>query len=148
MSRRGQGRRGRPLGFKLSEESKRAISQSKKGQKHKNSTKEKISRSLIFYFRQQNPLSEEITNMYCRADDDELCEWINEVGEELDMSSDILTIKSLRNARRIEMGIGNNIDYVSHDITPELLILFKEECELLGKDVCEYFDEMGYWEED
>lgn len=144
MSRKNQGRRGRPLGFKLSEESKRAISESKRGQKHKNATKEKISRSLIIYFRNQNPLSEEITNMYCRADDDELCGWINEVSDELDMSDDILTIKTLRNARRIEMGIGNNIEFVSHEVTPELIILFKEECRILGKDIDEYFDEMGY----
>ena len=34
-------RRGRPLGFKLSEESKKAISESKKGQKH-NLRKRKI----------------------------------------------------------------------------------------------------------
>lgn len=141
---KGQGRRGRPLGFKLSDASKRAISESKRGQKHKRVTREKISRSLIFYFRQQNPLSEEITNMYCRADDDELCNWVNEVSDELDMSEDIMTIKTLRNARRIEMGFGNNIEYVSHDVTPELIILFKEECELQGKDLEEYFDELGY----
>lgn len=144
MSRKGQGRRGRPLGFKLSEESKRAISESKRGQKHKSRTKEKISRSLIIYFRNQNPLSEEITNMYCRADDDELCNWINEVSDELDMSDDILTIKTLRNARRIEMGIGSNIEFVSHEVTPELIVLFKEECRILGKDIDEYFDDLGY----
>jgi hypothetical protein len=38
--------RGRPLGFRLSETSKQAISDSKKGQHHSESTKEKISKAL------------------------------------------------------------------------------------------------------
>ena len=60
---------GRPLGFKLSEESKKAISESKKGQRHKQETKDKISRSLIIYFRKLNSLSEEIENPYFNYDD-------------------------------------------------------------------------------
>ena len=46
--------RGRPLGFRLSEESKRAISDSKKGQKHSELTKDKISKTLISYFKNIN----------------------------------------------------------------------------------------------
>ena len=37
--------KGRPIGYKLSEASKRAISESKKGQRHKESTKVKISKN-------------------------------------------------------------------------------------------------------
>ena len=140
---KGQGRRGRPLGFKLSEYSKRAISESKKGQRHKNETKDKISRSLLIYFKGKDPLSEELINMYCRADDDELCGWINNVSEDLDSLDDIMTIRSLRNALRIEMPVGNNIEYFSHDVNPEILVLFKEVCEELGKDPMEFFDELG-----
>jgi hypothetical protein len=139
-----QGRRGRPLGFKLSEESKRAISESKKGQKHKQETKEKISKSLIIHFRNKHPLSEELTNMYCRFDDDELCDWMTDNSEELDSYDDVLTLKTLRNARRIEISIGVNIEYFSHEITPELICLFKEACIEAGRDPDDYFDELGY----
>jgi len=141
---KGQGRRGRPLGFKLSEYSKRAISESKRGQRHRNETKDKISRSLLIYFRSKDPLSEELINMYCRVDDDVLCGWINDVSYELDSLDDVMTIRALRNARRIEMTAGHNIEYFSHEITPEMLVLFKEVCEELGKDPMEFFDELGY----
>ena len=124
------GKRGRPLGFKMSEASKMAIREAKRGQKHKESTKAKISRSLIVYFKKQNPLSEELINRYCRADDDETCEWINEVSEDLDNSEDIRTQKSMRNTRRIELTCGEFIEYYSHELTPEVITLFKEKCDI------------------
>jgi len=126
----GSGKRGRPLGFRLSEASKRAISMSKVGQRHRSETKDKISRSLILYFRKKNPLSEEITNKYCRFDDDATCQWINEVREELDASIGIMTEKALSNKNKIEITYGGNIEYFSHNITPELILLFKEYCEI------------------
>jgi len=123
-----QGRKGRPIGFKLSEASKRAISESKKGQKHKNSTKDKISRSLHNYFRNKNPWSEELVNTYCRTGDDNLCEWMCDASEDLDSFRDILTIKALYNKLHIEISYGNNIEEIfSHSLTPELLLMFKQE---------------------
>jgi len=130
----GSGKRGRPLGFRLSEASKRAISMSKVGQRHRSETKDKISRSLIIYFRKKNPLSEEITNRYCRFDDDVTCKWINEVREELDASIGIMTEKALSNKNKIEITYGGNIEYFSHNITPELILLFKEYCEMNDLD--------------
>lgn len=44
-------KRGRPLGHKLSEESKLKISESKTGQVHSRKTKRKISKSLLSYFK-------------------------------------------------------------------------------------------------
>ena len=136
------GRRGRPLGFKLSEESKRAISESKRGQRHREETKDKISKSLIVYFRKQNPLSEELINRYCRADDDAMCAWVSEVQEELDNSMEILTQKSMRNTRRIELTCGEYIEYFSHEMTPEVITLFKEKCDRDGVTPDEAFDEI------
>jgi len=123
----GQGRKGRPIGFRLSQASKRAISEAKKGQKHKETTKDKISRSLQNYFRAKNPLSEEIINMYCNVADDELCEWAASVSDELDECRDILTQKILNNKLRIELSYGDNIEEIfSHSMTPELLLMEKE----------------------
>ena len=142
MTGKGSGKRGRPLGFRLSELSKRYISQSKLGQRHKNSTKDKISKSLIMHFRRKNPLSEEIINKYCRIDDDVLCFWINEIQDDLNASLDILTERSLRSRTRVEINCGNNIEFFGHSITPELLLLFKEFCEENNLDREEYFDSL------
>ena len=146
MSDNSSGRRGRPLGFKLSEASKRAISESKRGQRHKQSTRDKISKSLIRFFRTQSPLSEELTNMYCDFEDgdNEVCRWMANNEENLDAIDDVMTLKSLRNANRIEITAGYTIEFFSHEITPELLILFIEACEELGVDPDELFDKMSY----
>lgn len=136
------GRRGRPLGFKLSEESKKAISEAKRGQRHKEATKDKISKSLIVHFKRQNPLSDELINRYCRSDDDRMCGWINDIREELDSCVDVLTQKTMRNTRRIELTCGDYIEYFSHDLTPEVITLFISYCEENGLDPEEHFDEM------
>lgn len=128
-----RGRKGRPIGFKLSEASKRAISEAKKGQRHKESTKDKISKSLQNYFRRKNPLSEELINTYCRINDDEMCQWICDVSEDLDEARDILTSKAMYNKLRIEISYGDNIEEIfSHSITPELLLMFKQEVGVSG----------------
>jgi hypothetical protein len=139
-------KRGRPLGFRLSEESKRAISESKKGQRHKQETKDKISRTLTIYFRNRSPLSEEIVNEYCRADDDELCGWATEVQVALDEIEDVRTERSMINSRKIEITYGQNIEYFSHEMTPETLILLKEFCnenKLNPDDVYALIDDGG-----
>lgn len=123
------GKRGRPLGFRMSEESKMAIRESKKGQRHKQRTKDKISRTLIIYFRNKNPLSEEIINEYCRFDDDFMCDWVTSVQDELDNIEDVRTERSMKNTRKTEISYGQNIEYFSHAMTPEVIMLFKEFCE-------------------
>jgi hypothetical protein len=137
------GRRGRPIGFRLSEASRRAISESKKGQKHKQETKNKISDSLILYFKKKNPLSEELTKMYCDESHPEVCEWMEDNKNELDRIDDVMTLKAVRNSNRIELVIGSNIEYFSHEVTPELLVLFLEQCDILDLDPSEYFDALG-----
>lgn len=134
--------RGRPLGFRLSEESKRAISESKKDQTHTQETKDKISRSLIIYFRKLNPLSEDIENQYCRADDDVTCGWVQSVRAELDSLEDVLTRKSMKSKRRVEISCGNNIEYFSHNLTPEVLVLFKEFCKINKLDMDQAYDDL------
>ena len=127
-------RRGRPLGFKLSAESKRAISESKKGQRHTQETKDKISRTLMLYFRKQHPISEEIIGRYCRVTDDELCRWAADVSEQLDSYDDIKTERAMDNIRRTEILYDQNIEYFSHNLTPEKILLIKEHCILNNID--------------
>ena len=141
MSKR---RRGRPLGFKLSEESKRAISESKKGQKHRQETKDKISRTLMLYFRRQHPVSQEIINRYCRSNNDEICNWANKVSEELDHFEDVKTERAMNNIRKTEIVYGQNIEYFSHELTPEVILILKEECIAKGIDASALFRGLGY----
>ncbi|MCK4526430.1 hypothetical protein KAW18_03595 [candidate division WOR-3 bacterium] len=143
MTGKGSGKRGRPLGFRLSDDSKRSISQSKLGQKHKEITKDKISRSLLMYFRRKNPLSEELIDRYYNIEDVVLCDWICKIQDTLDASMDILTERSMKNKTRIEIVCGHNIESFGHSITPELLVLFKEFCEENNLDVDEVFDSLN-----
>ena len=136
-------KRGRPLGFKLSEETKQAISRAKRNQKHTQETKDKISASLLEYFRRKSPLSEEMINTYCRCDDDSMCRWFIESKTEIDSSDDILTYRSLINANKIEISFGHDIERISHNITPELLVMFKEFCDERELNLDEVFDDMS-----
>ena len=133
MTGKGSGKRGRPLGFRLSESSKRAISVSKMGQRHKPETRDRISKSLLMYFRKKNPISEEITNRYCRFDDDELCDWVTDNQDELDSSANVLTEKAMSNKGKIEISCGSNIEFFSHSVTPEYIVIIKDLYEKNGK---------------
>jgi len=138
----GKNKRGRPIGFKLSEESKKAISEAKVGQKHSQETKDKISRSLILYFKKQHPLSDEIEKRYCSMDED-LQDWATSVRNKLNEITDVMTSRSMRVTRRIEMNCGNNIEYFGHNLTPEIILLFKEFCELNNLDPLDVLDKLG-----
>lgn len=121
-------RRGRPTGYKLSTDSKKAISEAKKGQRHSQETKDKISKTLIKYFRRKNPLSEEIINRYCRINDDELCDWLYDNSDNIDSYTDIRTDRNLSNINKTEIVYGHNIELFSHDLTPEVILIYKEYC--------------------
>ena len=135
-------KRGRPMGFKLSEASKRQISMSKTGQRHSQKTKDKISHTLLIYFKRKSPLSEEIINDYCRVDNDEVCEWVNDVQDELDNLDDVNTERIMHNTRKMELAFGNNIEYFGHGLTPEALMLFKEYCKEHDVEMYEIINEL------
>lgn len=135
-------KRGRPIGFKLSNETKKAISESKIGHKHSEETKNKISKSLIAYFRKKRPMSDEIINMYCRVGDDDMCDWIMSVRERLDSFEEIKTYRAVLTAEQYEGSCGSDIEILSHSMTPELLVLFKEYCEKNGLNMDVVFDEI------
>lgn len=135
-------RRGRPTGFRLSEESRKAISDSKRGQRHTQETKDKISRSLIIYFKKLNPLSDEIEKRYCKMDDFETCDWVQGARDDLNNLDDVRTDRSMRNTRRIELTCGHYIEFFGHEVTPEVIVLFKEFCKLRGLNPEEVYDNL------
>ena len=137
--------RGRPLGFKLSEESKRAISESKKGQRHSEATKEKISRTLISYFRNMYPLSAELYDQYFDEIESSPAnrEWFAKVSALFDETTDIYTERSLNSKRFREISIEYNISmednpYLNKVMSnPEDICELKEQCDKLGLNFAE-----------
>jgi len=132
--------RGRPLGFRLSEESKRAISDSKRGQKHSEITKDKISKTLISYFKSAYPLSTELYEQYKDeiASSSEVRKWFEDSSYLYDEAIDIYTERALNSKRFREISIEYNINmdenpYLCDVITnPETLCEIKEICTRLG----------------
>lgn len=104
--------RGRPLGFRLSDKSKRAISEAKTGQRHSEETKEKISRTLMAYFRNIHPLSKELYEEYKELIElnDEVKSWFNKISTDYDSTRTVFTEKSLNSKRLREVSIEYNID--------------------------------------
>lgn len=135
--------RGRPLGYKLSDLSRQAISDSKRGQRHSQETRDKISRTLLLYFKKLNPLSEEITNRYCRSNDDRSCDWMQGVRDQLDGFDDVITDRQMSNIRKTEIAYGQNIEAFFHEITPETVMLLKEVCVEQGLDFKALFRAYG-----
>lgn len=128
--------RGRPLGFRLTEESKRAISESKKGQKHSEETKRKISKTLMLYFKALHPLSKEFQEEYQDILDsnEAIQEWFELVKEELDTSEDILTERAINSKRLRELTIEYNME-IDHGeningftLDPNTLYELKDYC--------------------
>lgn len=132
--------RGRPLGFRLSEESKRAISESKKGQRHSEATKEKISRSLLQYFKLLYPLSKEFYDNYEELikNDKEVSEWFSAITEQLDSSENFVTEKSLNSKRQREISIELNIDMSDNNNVNAFTTNPEKMCEL--RMLCEKYN--------
>jgi hypothetical protein len=98
---------------------------------------------LHIYFRQKNPLSEEIINNYCKSEeDDNLYEWIFSVRDELDKINDVITDKVFRNKGRTEVTYGHDIECFGHSLTPEFILLFKEYCKLNNINLKKFLSEI------
>lgn len=132
--------RGRPLGFRLTEASKRAISESKKGQKHSEETKRKISKTLMMYFRTMHPISKEFIEEYgdILANNEDIMEWFEGIKDQLDDSEYVLTERALNSKRLRELAIEYNMEIVSGEnlngftLNPEVLLELKELCKENG----------------
>ena len=124
--------RGRPLGFRLSDASKQAISESKKGHRHSETTKDKISKTLMQYFRNMYPLSDELYLQYKNEIKNfpEVKEWFNNIREEYDATTDICTERSLNSKRYREISIDYNISVEENPHITQLLNSPEYICEL------------------
>lgn len=125
--------RGRPLGFKLSEETKDKIREKRIGRAHSEETKEKISRSLAAYFKSKDPLTDSLENDY-RYFPEEANEWISDNSLSINDIGDVFTNKRLTYVgQQVEICYGEFIQNFSHNVTPEFLVLLKEELCKLGR---------------
>lgn len=128
--------RGRPLGFRLLEKSKEKIRRSRLGTHHTEKTKNKISQSLIAYFKSRDSFTESIRNEY-KDYPPPVDDWFVDHKELLDESESIMAEGKLTYLQQIEMCYGNEIEKFGHDAGPEFLLMLKEELVELG-----LFDEL------
>jgi len=118
--------RGRPSGFRLLEESKEKIRQSRLGTHHTEKTKNKISKSLIIYFKSRDSFTESIRNEY-KDFPQHIDDWLVDHKEPLDESDSVMAEGKLAYLQQIEMCYGNEIDKFGHELSPEFLLMLKEE---------------------
>jgi len=119
--------RGRPFGYRLSEETKNKIRKGRLGSRHSEKTKNKISKSLTAYFKKRDSLADSIVNEYSYISE-KAAEWVIDNKEEIDNEDySIMTEKRLSYLKQIEICIGSDIEHLfGHNTTPEFLILLKE----------------------
>jgi len=126
-------KRGRPEGYRLSENSKDKIRQKRLGTHHSRETKNKISKSLKDYFRKKDPLSQSIEQEYSEISE-EAVDWVCENRKELDdEDNDFVSDKRLTHLRQLEISFGTDLENIfGHGTTPEFILLLREELESRG----------------
>jgi hypothetical protein len=122
---------GRPLGYKLSESTKTKIRNVRKGSKHSEETKKKISRSLLKYFGTKDSLYNNMKKDY-KNFPEKILSWLSNNKEDLDKISNVMTERKLYFLNQLELCFGSDIDRFSHSQTPEFLLMLKEELKELG----------------
>lgn len=127
-------KRGRPVGHKLSEYTKDKIRYGRLGTHHSKETKNKISRSLIAYFKKRDSLASSIAHEYNYSD--EAVEWVHNNKEDIDATEHVITEKRLSYLNQVELCLGGDIEKLfGHNATPEFLLILKEEiAKAFGKD--------------
>jgi len=113
---------GRPKGFKLSENTKSQISKTRTGSFQNWSTKDKISNSLLCYFREKNSLSDEMSYIYKNC-----CGWIKRNKDEINAFEDVKTDSRMRTISSTEIAVDYIEEIAINYDDPEVLLLRKEE---------------------
>lgn len=132
---RSNNKRGRPFGHRLSEITKDKIRYRRLGTHHSKATKDKISKSLIEYFRRRDSLSASMANEYSYISD-EAVGWIYDNRNALDDTDNVVTEKRLSYLSQLELCLGSDVEnFFGHSATPEFLLMLKEEiAQAFGKD--------------
>lgn len=117
---------GRPVGYELSDLSKEKIRQSRIGKSHSLETRNKISTSLLRYFKKRDPVSIGIEYEY-RSFPIEAREWLEDHRAEMDITSNIMTNKRIEYLSQHEISYGSEIENFCHRATPEFFLMLKEE---------------------
>lgn len=119
--------RGRPIGMKLSDESKQKISNGRMGCEHTMETKDKISESVSKYWRD---LDSDVVGMLKQYEDDpEAYQWLLDHKDEIDDDPTFYSEQKRRNKRKLEVP-GHIPSYFDNlrinDLTPETLVIMKD----------------------
>lgn len=131
-------RRGRPFGHRLSELSKDRIRRSRIGTKHKQETKDKISKSLSAYFKKRDSLSVSLEYEYTDVSS-EAVEWIFNNREDIDESESVMTERRLSYFKQLEISMGHELEQLfGHNNNPEILLMLKQELSDAGIDLAEF----------
>ena len=128
-------KRGRPFGHRLSEATKNKIRYKRLGTHHSEKTKDKISKSLIEYFKRKDSLAVSMANEYSYISD-EAVEWVCDNQEAIDDTDHVVTEKRLAYLSQLETCLGKDIEnFFGHNTTPEFLLMLKEDIEkAFGKE--------------
>jgi hypothetical protein len=123
---------GRPKGYKLSEATKDKIRAKRLGTKHSKETKDKISRSLLAYFKKKDSLADSIQHEYITISK-EAVKWLVANKNNINETEYVLTDRRLWFLQQLELCIGKDIELFGHDATPEFILCLKEDLEESGR---------------
>jgi hypothetical protein len=123
---------GRPRGYKLSESTKEKIRAKRLGVKHSKETKDKISKSLINYFKNKDSLADSIEYEYSTISK-EAVKWLVANKDDIDETEYVLTDRRLWFLQKLELCVGKDVELFGHDTTPEFILCLKEELQEAGR---------------
>jgi hypothetical protein len=116
---------GRPRGYKLSEETREKIRRRRIGTVQSKKTRDKISSSLLTYFKKKDLLTNGLKQEYFEASR-EAVDWIEDNKDIIDDTKDIMTERRLLYLNQVEICFGFDINNFGHNANPEFILLLKE----------------------
>lgn len=132
-----KGKRGRPAGYVMSEQSKKKISQKLKGRILSDEHREKISRAMVGNTNRSKkgaPLFlDDLYNDYVHEySDEEIGQWITETKDQILLCSGIFSNRKLSSYSFMELSVDNIDQFYGDFIEPEALLLVSEVIKSAG----------------
>ena len=137
-------RRGRPFGYKLTEETKEKIRQKRLGTKHSQRTKNKISKSLSQYFKNRDSLAASLEQEYSYVSE-QAANWVYDNRDVINETDHVMTERRMLYLRQLEIAVDRDIENLfGHNVTPEFLMMVREDLQELGcTDLRELYSLVG-----